>query len=212
MSDKVRQVRTFEVLTATAVPSRRAPRHWSDEEKARLVAEAFSPGGTVAGVARSYDLDVSQLFAWRRKGLSSGAIAPLAVPLGGRAGSVSEPVKFTRFDAGIYLFTQGPFKHQWFWSLTACGRMMKRPPDDRGYCNPREKRPRRSKRQDLRLSRVLRQTRRKERSADGVSRVAVLREALTPSGRRHRSRRDPGNVLAGACRTKAISEDRPPET
>jgi len=24
----------------------------------------------------------------------------LAVPLGGRAGSVSEPVKFTRFDAG----------------------------------------------------------------------------------------------------------------
>ena len=100
MSDKVSQVRTFEVLTATAVPSRRAPRHWSDEEKARLVAEAFSPGGTVAGVARSYDLDVSQLYAWRRKGLSSGAIAPLAVPLGGWAGSVSEPVKFTRFDAG----------------------------------------------------------------------------------------------------------------
>ena len=46
MSDKVNQVRTFEVLTAT--PSRRSPRHWSDDEKARLVAEAFSPGGTVA--------------------------------------------------------------------------------------------------------------------------------------------------------------------
>ena len=70
MSDKVNQVRTFEVLTAT--PSRRSPRHWSDDEKARLVAEAFSPGGTVAEVARAYELDVSQLYAWRRKALSSG--------------------------------------------------------------------------------------------------------------------------------------------
>ncbi|CAM5334804.1 hypothetical protein ATER59S_00023 [Aquamicrobium terrae] len=54
----------------------------------------------VAGVARSYNLDASQLYAWRRKALSSGALTPLAVPLAGRAGSVSEPVKFTRFDAG----------------------------------------------------------------------------------------------------------------
>ncbi len=70
MSDKVNQVRTFEVLTAT--PSRRSPRHWSDDEKARLVAEAFSPAGTVAEVARAYELDVSQLYAWRRKALSRG--------------------------------------------------------------------------------------------------------------------------------------------
>lgn len=94
MSDKVNQVRTFEVLTAT--PSRRLPRHWSDDEKARLVAEAFSPGGTVAEVARAYELDVSQLYAWRRKALSSGAMAPL----GGRTMSESEPVKFARFETG----------------------------------------------------------------------------------------------------------------
>ena len=100
MSDRVGQVRTFEVLTATAVSSRRTPRHWSDDEKARLVAEAFSPGSTVAEVARSYELDVSQLYTWRRKALSSGAIAPLAVPLCGRGGSATDPVKFTRFDAG----------------------------------------------------------------------------------------------------------------
>ena len=98
MSDKVNQVRTFEVLTAT--PSRRSPRHWSDDEKARLVAEAFSPGGTVAEVARAYELDVSQLYAWRRKALSSGTMAPLSVPLDGRTMSGSEPVKFTRFEAG----------------------------------------------------------------------------------------------------------------
>ena len=54
----------------------------------------------MAEVARAYELDVSQLYAWRRKALSSGAVAPLAVPLGGRGGSPNDPVKFTRFDAG----------------------------------------------------------------------------------------------------------------
>jgi hypothetical protein len=39
----------------------------------------------------------------------------------------------------IYIFTDGPSKHQWFWSLTASGRMVRRPSEDRGYCNsPRE--------------------------------------------------------------------------
>ena len=32
--------------------------------------------------------------------MSSGAITPLSVPLGGRGGSSNDPVKFTRFDAG----------------------------------------------------------------------------------------------------------------
>ncbi|MER9256701.1 transposase [Mesorhizobium sp. M0598] len=49
--------RTFEILTAEPVPSRRKPRHRSDEEKARLVAEAFSPGGNVSAVARSEGLN-----------------------------------------------------------------------------------------------------------------------------------------------------------
>lgn len=53
----------------------------------------------MAEVARAYELDVSQLYAWRRKALSSGAMAPLTVPLGGRTMSESEPMKFTRFEA-----------------------------------------------------------------------------------------------------------------
>lgn len=99
MSDRVNQVRTFEVLTATAVPSRRSPRHWSDEEKARLVAEAFSPGGTVTGVARSYGLDVSQLYTWRRKALASGLVAPLPGRVRPAQPGPSQEVKFARFDA-----------------------------------------------------------------------------------------------------------------
>ncbi len=84
--------RTFEILTAEPVPSRRKPRHRSEDEKARLVAEAFSPGGNVSAVARSEGLDPSQLYGWRRKALSSGMVAPLTE-------AASKPAKFTRFEA-----------------------------------------------------------------------------------------------------------------
>jgi len=43
MSDSVNHHRTFEILTAEPVQSRK-PRHWTDEEKAQLVADAPSPG------------------------------------------------------------------------------------------------------------------------------------------------------------------------
>ncbi|PND18644.1 IS66 family insertion sequence hypothetical protein [Ensifer sp. MMN_5] len=92
MSDSVNHHRTFEVLTAEPVRSRRKPRHWSDEEKAKLVAEALSPGANVSAIARSQGLDPSQLYAWRRKALSSGMVAPLTE-------EASAPVKFTRFEA-----------------------------------------------------------------------------------------------------------------
>ena len=92
MSDSVNHHRTFEILTAEPVPSRRKPRHRSDEEKARLVAEAFSPRRNVSAVARSEGLDPSQLYAWRRKALSSGMVAPLTK-------GASKPATFTRFEA-----------------------------------------------------------------------------------------------------------------
>ncbi|WP_352908258.1 transposase [Mesorhizobium sp. M1121] len=88
VSDSMSHHRTFEILTAEPVPSRRKPRHRSDEEKARLVAEAFSPGGNVSAVARSEGLDPSQLYAWRRKALSSGMVAPLTEGASEQAGEV----------------------------------------------------------------------------------------------------------------------------
>jgi transposase len=43
-----------------------ARRRWSEEDKRRLVAETFGPGGTVHGVARRSGVSPSQLFAWRK--------------------------------------------------------------------------------------------------------------------------------------------------
>lgn len=77
MSDSVNHGRAFEVLTAMPVRSRRAPRYWSDDDKARLVAETLVPGANTSAIARAAGLDPSQLYGWRRKALASGSIAPL---------------------------------------------------------------------------------------------------------------------------------------
>ncbi len=45
---------------------------WSDEEKARLVAETFVPGAVVAHVARRRGVAESCLYAWRQQ---TGAFA-----------------------------------------------------------------------------------------------------------------------------------------
>ena len=42
-------------------------RRWSDDEKARIVAESLDPATTSSAVARRYGLHVSQLFTWRQQ-------------------------------------------------------------------------------------------------------------------------------------------------
>jgi transposase len=55
-------VRRLEVFTGTG---RR--RKWSDEEKARIVAEIVASGDSVCAVARRHGLSPQQLFGWRRQ-------------------------------------------------------------------------------------------------------------------------------------------------
>jgi transposase len=50
----------------TGGPVRRR-RHWSDEDKARIVAECEAPGSSVSLVARRHDLNTNLLFSWRRQ-------------------------------------------------------------------------------------------------------------------------------------------------
>ena len=62
--------RNFHMIEA--VPERRegAPgqfrRRWSDEFKARAVAEAMEPGASVSAIAHRIGIHPSQLFGWRR--------------------------------------------------------------------------------------------------------------------------------------------------
>ena len=45
----------------------RRRRHWTDEDKARIVAECETPGSSVSLVARRHDLNTNLLFSWRRQ-------------------------------------------------------------------------------------------------------------------------------------------------
>src|SRR5215217_5780770 len=61
-STKADGFRRFEVITGVG---RR--RRWTDEDKARIVAESLDPATTASAVARRYGLHVSQLFVWRQQ-------------------------------------------------------------------------------------------------------------------------------------------------
>jgi transposase len=59
---KVGGFRRIEVLTG---PGRR--RKWSDDDKARIVAETLAPGAVVSEVARRWQVCPQQVFGWRRE-------------------------------------------------------------------------------------------------------------------------------------------------
>ena len=61
-STKADGFRRVEVITGVG---RR--RRWSDDEKARIVAESLDPATTASAVARRYGLHASQLFTWRQQ-------------------------------------------------------------------------------------------------------------------------------------------------
>ena len=46
-------------------PERR--RRWSEDERHRIVAEAFAPGSCVGQVARAHDISTGLIYTWRRR-------------------------------------------------------------------------------------------------------------------------------------------------
>ncbi len=49
-------------------------RMWSEEDKARIVAEIVASGDSVSGVARRHGLSPQQLFGWRRQQQNAQAV------------------------------------------------------------------------------------------------------------------------------------------
>ncbi len=81
--------RRIEVITGVG---RR--RHWTDEEKAWIVAESLNPATTVSAVARRYGLHASQLFVWRQQLAAPAAReAPAFVPVVVAEGRAEAPAE-----------------------------------------------------------------------------------------------------------------------
>jgi transposase len=69
-------------VTVFSGPVRR--RRWSEEERLRILSEAFAPGACVAEVCRRHDISSALIYTWRRKLLDAEAArdgdAPEALP------------------------------------------------------------------------------------------------------------------------------------
>jgi transposase len=68
---EVREVRRLEVINGAL-----GRRRWSDEVKARIVAESLAPGVVISEVARRHDLRPQQLFAWRHQARQGRLVLP----------------------------------------------------------------------------------------------------------------------------------------
>ena len=64
-------------VTILTGPERR--RHWSDEDRFRILEQAFAPGAVVAEVARRHDVSRTLIYLWRRQ-LLAEASAPAFMP------------------------------------------------------------------------------------------------------------------------------------
>jgi transposase len=76
--------RRVEVLTG---PGPR--RKWSDDEKARIVAETLEPGAVVAEVARRRQVCPQQIFTWRREMRGASSAPSGFVPILAEAPAVA---------------------------------------------------------------------------------------------------------------------------
>ena len=57
--------------------SKRRNKRWPEALKREIVAATRQPGASVSVVARQYDVDANQVFAWRRRILAEAKSAPL---------------------------------------------------------------------------------------------------------------------------------------
>ena len=74
-------------MTLLTGPERR--RRWDGDIREQILAEAFSPGATVADVARPFEVSTSLIYKWRRASLipPAGFTPAVLVEGGGQSGA-----------------------------------------------------------------------------------------------------------------------------
>jgi transposase len=63
-------------ITLQTGPQRR--RRWSEEERRRILATAFTPGAVVADVSRRLEVSTSLIYKWRKQAMAGQAGAAFA--------------------------------------------------------------------------------------------------------------------------------------
>src|SRR5438045_5745205 len=64
----------------TSLRERRRHRSWPEDLKREIVAASLTPGSSVSLVARRYDVNANQVFAWRRR-YGAGSAEPAGLQL-----------------------------------------------------------------------------------------------------------------------------------
>src|SRR5216684_310830 len=62
----------------TSLGERRRHRSWPEDLKREIVAASLAPGSSVSLVARRYDVNANQVFAWRKR-YRAGSTEPTAL-------------------------------------------------------------------------------------------------------------------------------------
>ena len=67
----------------TSLGERRRHRSWPEALKREIVAASMAPGSSVSVVARHYDVNANQVFAWRKRyrGVSTEPVALQLMPV-----------------------------------------------------------------------------------------------------------------------------------
>ena len=72
IGDAGREVSTNSVMGTTAT-GRRRHRSWPEALKREIVAATLVPGSSVSIMARQYDVNANQVFAWRKRYAKTGS-------------------------------------------------------------------------------------------------------------------------------------------
>ena len=64
----------------TSLRERRRHRSWPEDLKREIVAASLAPGSSVSLVARRYDVNANQVFAWRKR-YRAGSTEPTVLQL-----------------------------------------------------------------------------------------------------------------------------------